>query len=285
MQKAASFLRTRALRSIALRAFTCLAFVLSCVVAVRAQSPVPAMNASAALPDAPEPQPADSNVPAQVSPVKVIDTPGIFLQDQVAIWTSPVRLRPHDLKWIVPVALATGAAIVTDNRVMVTVVSHDPSFNNTSINVSNGLVGGFIATPLALFAAGQIRHDEHARETGILGSEALADGFVVSQVIKLVSWRVRPSIEKARGQFFQSSAGIDGSFFSMHTTLAFSAASAIASEYHSPWLHIAAYSGASAVGITRILGQEHFPSDVLVGATTGWLIGHYVVKHHRRAQH
>jgi membrane-associated phospholipid phosphatase len=28
------------------------------------------------------------------------------------------------------------------------------------------------------------------------------------------------------------------------------------------------------------MGQEHFPSDVLLGATGGWLIGHYVFRAH-----
>jgi membrane-associated phospholipid phosphatase len=37
------------------------------------------------------------------------------------------------------------------------------------------------------------------------------------------------------------------------------------------------------VGITRVLGQEHFPADVLVGGAAGWLIGHYVVRHHRHS--
>jgi membrane-associated phospholipid phosphatase len=37
------------------------------------------------------------------------------------------------------------------------------------------------------------------------------------------------------------------------------------------------------VGITRVLGQEHFPADVLVGGAAGWFIGHYVVKRHRHS--
>ena len=30
----------------------------------------------------------------------------------------------------------------------------------------------------------------------------------------------------------------------------------------------------------RILGQEHFPTDVLVGGAAGWPIGHYLVQKH-----
>jgi membrane-associated phospholipid phosphatase len=40
------------------------------------------------------------------------------------------------------------------------------------------------------------------------------------------------------------------------------------------------YSAATGVSLTRVLGQEHFPSDVLVGGAAGWLIGRYVVRRH-----
>ena len=43
---------------------------------------------------------------------------------------------------------------------------------------------------------------------------------------------------------------------------------------------IAAYGLATGVSLTRVMGQEHFPSDVLVGSSLGWLIGHNVVRHH-----
>jgi membrane-associated phospholipid phosphatase len=135
---------------------------------------------------------------------------------------------------------------------------------------------------VVLFASGHIAQDDHARETGILAGEALADGLVVQQVIKLAFWRERPDIDSSRGRFFQSSAGLNSSFPSAHSTLAWSAASAIAVEYPSPWIQTAAYTGATAVSLTRVLGREHFPSDVLVGGALGWLVGHYVVEHHRR---
>jgi hypothetical protein len=245
---------------------------------VQAQTSPPANAvASASLPDAPSPQ------PSQQDDVSVRNLPRDFLHDQAAIWTSPVRLRPHDLEWLAPFALATGVAIATDHRAMTQVVSRNPGFNNANVNVSDVLLGGFVAAPVALFAVGHLKQDEHARETGILSAEALADGLVVEQGLKLVFWRERPYVDNGRGRFFQSGAGFESSFPSAHSTLAWSAASAIAAEYHSPWTQVAVYTGATAVSLTRVLGQQHFPSDVLVSATAGWLIGHYVVKRHRHS--
>lgn len=234
-----------------------------------------AQNASAALPDAPSPQTSSQGE------VTVRSVPRNFLQDQRAIWTSPARIRAHDLNWIVPLAAATGVALATDHYVMTQVVSNNPSFNQASLNASNAIIYSLVATPVALYGFGQIKQDDHAREAGILTGEAMIDGVVVEQGLKLVFWQERPYQDDARGKFFQSTAGVDSAFPSSHTLIAFSAASALAEEYPSRWTQILLYTGATGVGLTRVLGQDHFPADVLVGGALGWLIGHNVVKRHR----
>jgi len=64
-------------------------------------------------------------------------------------------------------------------------------------------------------------------------------------------------------------------------------AGVIAGEYPSKRAQLGVYSIASGVSLARVLGQEHFPSDVLVGATTGWLIGHFIFEKYqvRHAAH
>ena len=229
-------------------------------------------RSGAAIPDAPQPQKQQA--------VTVRNSPLDVLRDQPVIWTSPARIRAKDLKWLVPLTLATGAAIATDHRAMRDVVSHDPSFNNASVNASNALIGGFIAAPVAIYGFGHFRQDAHARRAGILAGEALVDGLVVEQGMKLIFWRERPSVDSARGRFFQTGAGVDSSFPSSHCVVAWATASAIAGEYPSHWTQFAAYSAATGVALTRVMGQEHFPSDVLVGSAVGWLVGHYVVHRH-----
>ena len=234
------------------------------------------------LPDAPLPQSTNTLQSNPRDDVTLRNTPLHILKDQAAIWTSPARIRGHDLKWLLPLTLATGVAISTDHRAMSQVVSHDANFNQANINASNALVYSFVASPVALYGFGHFRENQHAREAGILSGEALIDGVVVEQGMKLIFWRERPAVDSARGRFFQSSAGIDSSFPSSHTVLAWAAASVIATEYPSRWTQIFVYSAAAGVSLTRVLGQEHFPSDVLVGSAAGWLIGRYVVHRHRR---
>jgi membrane-associated phospholipid phosphatase len=215
--------------------------------------------------------------------VTVRRVPISIARDGVNILVSPAYIRTNDLKWLLPLAGAAAAAFATDTKTMTEVVSSNPSFNQTNVNVSNGLVGGLIAVPVAMFGVGQLRHQEHMTETGILGSEGMFDAAVVDELVKLCAFRERPNVDHGQGEFFIGSAGVDSSFISEHSMIAWSSAAVIAGEYPSKWKQIGVYTLATGVSLTRVMGQQHFPSDVLLGAAGGWLIGHYVYRaHHHR---
>jgi len=228
------------------------------------------------LPDAPAP--ADQ----QQDKVTVLSTPRGILKDQEAIWTSPAHIRSSNALGPVLLVLATAVTITTDHQVMSSSKLQNASLNNEAVTASNGLLGGFVAAPALIYGMGRIHGDDHATETGILGGEAMVDALVVDEVMKLVSMRERPTIDNAKGRFFQTSVGLDSSFPSTHTMIAWSSASAIASEYGGPLTRLTAYGLATGVSLTRVLGRQHFPSDVLVGSAVGWMIGRYVVHRHHR---
>jgi membrane-associated phospholipid phosphatase len=243
---------------------------------------VPAFRASAqsttdSLPDAPLPQAQPND-----EPVTIRGTPLRFLKDQEAIWTSPARLRDSNALGPVVLVLATTAVITTDHQVMSSAKLQNPSLNSEATTASNGLLGGFIAAPATIFALGALHHDDHATETGILGGEAVVDSLVVSEVLKAISMRERPTVDGAKGKFFETSVGLDSSFPSNHAIVAWSSAAVMASEYPGPLTEIAAYGLATGVSVSRVLARQHFPSDVLVGSAVGWMIGRYVVHKHSR---
>ncbi len=253
--------------------------------------PLPAQAASsaikmAALPDAPSAlTPRDSDeIPIQDVPhseATVMNLPKHILLDMGHIVISPSYIRTRDLKWLLPLTVATGAAFATDTHTMRRVVSQNPSFNDAAINVSDGLRDGFIAVPAVIFLAGHVTNSEHSKETGLLAGEAVIDANIVAEVVKLVSYRERPNVDNAQGEFFVGKSGPNGSFISGHAVTAWSSAAVLAAEYKSPWAQAGIYSLATGVSLTRVLGQQHFPSDVLIGSATGWLIGHYVYRAHR----
>lgn len=253
------------------------AAVLSVVFLIASLTAV-AQPPAASLPDAPAPQALSQSA----DDITLRDTPRHILNDQGVIWTSPARIRARDLVWLAPLAAAEGVAIATDHHTMSSVVTHDPTINQDNVNASNILIGGYIAVPVILYGWGHYREDDHAREAGILGGEAILDGLVVEQGVKLIFWRERPALDNARGLFFKSRAGVDSSFPSSHAVLAWSTAAALAGEYPSPWAQAGLYSAATAICMTRVLGQQHFPGDVLAGSAMGWLVGRYVFRAHHR---
>ena len=223
------------------------------------------------LPDAPSPS----------DQVTVKGLPLAILKDQIPIWTSPVRIRPHDLVWLLPLGAATGITLATDTDAMRD-LSRDPAFNKDCVNASNYPLGGQIAMPAILFGIGVAKNNTHAKETGILSGEALADAVIVEQISKIILRRERPLYNNAAGDFFAPNVGTNGSFPSSHSMLAWSVAGVMAGEYPSRWVPVGVYSTATGVSLMRVLGQEHFPTDVLVGGAAGWLIGDYVFRKHNR---
>jgi hypothetical protein len=227
------------------------------------------------LPDAPQPQKADPDA------ASVRNTPRNILKDQAAIWTSPAHLNESNALGPVVLALATTVLITTDHQVM---SDHfqDTSLNNEASTASTGLTGLMVAAPVAFFALGKMTHGDHATETGILGGEAMLDSLAVNYATKAITMRERPTLDGAQGKFFQTSVGLDSSFPSTHSIVAWSSAAVIASEYPGILTQIAAYGLATGVSVTRVAARQHFPSDVLVGSAVGWMIGRYVYHRHHR---
>lgn len=222
----------------------------------------------ASLPDAPEPA------------VTLSATPRNLLRDQAAIWTSPIRLREDNIAVPALAVLATAVVMTTDHQAMSHIIANDASLKSKADTASQGLTGGFVALPAVLYGMGRMHHDDHAQETGILGGEAILDSLGVNEVLKIVSRRERPTTDGAKGKFFQSGVNFDSSFPSNHAIVAWSSAAVVASEYPGILTKITAYGLAAGVSVSRVLAEQHFPSDVVAGSAVGWMIGRYVVRRH-----
>lgn len=151
---------------------------------------------------------------------------------------------------------------------------------NHANTASTGLTGLLAAAPIVYFGSGHFSHDPDREQTGVMAGEAMVDSLAVNYVFKIASRRERPTVDNARGRFFQPGVGFESSFASNHSVVAWSSATVIASRTERPLLKIAAYGVATGVSATRVIGRDHFPSDVYVGSFVGWLIGRYVVHHH-----
>jgi membrane-associated phospholipid phosphatase len=75
------------------------------------------------------------------------------------------------------------------------------------------------------------------------------------------------------------------SFPSGHTANAFALATVVAMQYRDePWVPVLAYTVAASVGLSRMVLDRHWASDVLIGAVVGHFVSRLVVRNHRRRQ-
>jgi len=237
---------------------------------------------STSLPDAPQPHndPAPpSSPPAKPESITLAGTPKRILLDQKAIWTSPLHLQPADAFWLLPLAAVTGTMIGSDQHTMTDLIHINPNDQDHFNTLSNASVGalGFIPASMYLWSLNQYAPQAH--ETGLLAGEALVDSLAVSEVVQFISLRDRPNVDNAKGSFFSSSP-TQSSFPSNHATAAWAMASVIGDEYPGWLSRTAVYGLATTVSVSRVLAEQHFPSDVLVGSAAGWLVGHYVYRAH-----
>jgi membrane-associated phospholipid phosphatase len=236
---------------------------------------IPVASLAQTLPPAPEP-----------SGIRTADQYAVGIaRDQRQMLTSPSRIGKKDMVWLVPLMSAVGTAFAFDREALGQ-ISTNPARVEAFRQASN-ITGIYapLSTLGATWIAGAVKHDDHLRETGLLGGEALIDTMVFTEMLKLGTDRVRPAatgLKPESGEFWPDGKHYAGgdSFPSGHTAIAFAFAHVVADEYPAWQTKLAVYSLAAATGMERIGGREHFPSDVLVGGALGYLIGGLVFDHH-----
>jgi len=204
-----------------------------------------------------------------------------FSQDEWRIWTSPFRQSTYGShtvkKYGIPFLLISVAAIATDHQTA-DLLPNTEDQTKWSRRVSQlgaaytlaGITGGS-------YLLGRMKGNDHLRETGWLGLQALAHTQIVVFAIKQATNRERPPSHDDHGSFWKGG----DSFPSGHSAASFAVATVFAYEYKD---HIAvpitAYTLASAVAASRLSAQRHWVSDIFVGGSMGFLLGRYVYKTH-----
>src|SRR6266480_1154095 len=199
-----------------------------------------------------------------------------FIGDQREIWTSPAKLRFPDTEWLVPLSGITAGLFVTD-RDFSKHLSQNPTTITHYKTLSNAGVAALVGGAGGMWVMGHVSHNQHWSETGFLAGEAALNSLVAVEGLKYSLRRERPYQGNGSGSFFQSGGT---SFPSEHAAAAWSVAGVIAHEYPGPFTKILAYGLASLVDISRVRAQQHFPSDVVVGAVIGNLVAQNIYSRH-----
>jgi membrane-associated phospholipid phosphatase len=188
-------------------------------------------------------------------------------------------MHSRDARYVVPLGLGAAALIATDQQTGDEVAESTRPLQASRVISYAGSLYGVGAVTATFYLAGRSAHNERARETGLLGAEALIDSAIIATAVKEITQRTRPNGGVSRSDFFDGGS----SFPSGHSIEAWSLATVIANEYHDhKTVQIAAYGVATAVSVSRFTGRNHYLSDVLVGSALGYGIGRYVYHAHHR---
>ena len=206
------------------------------------------------------------------------------------MWTSPFRRQNYSThtfsKYGLPFTLIAGALIASDHQTS-TLLPNTSDQAKWSSRVSQigspYTAAGIAATALIV---GSITKDPKARETGILGLEAVAHSQLITLGLKYTTQRERPLDFHAKGGGGTAFWKGGDSFPSGHASGSFALATVFAYEYgpKHKWVPYVSYGLATLVAASRFSGENHWLSDLFVGSTTGFLIGRYVYKHHHEAE-
>lgn len=212
--------------------------------------------------------------------------PGNLIEDQRALWLSPLKLKERR-HWVPTAAvLATAAGLVALDPIVARSFRYNSAFhtfNNTFGGTRMSLA--ILAAPVSMYGAGLILGDSKMKSTALLAGEAVADSEILTTVLKGIDRRARPATIGHGGNFsdtwFEDHSGgwrPNGSFPSGHTIAAFSVATVISRRYRNhKWVPYAAYGAAALIGFSRMTLSAHFASDVFVGGALGYSISRFAV--------
>ncbi len=228
------------------------------------------------------PDPADLEVSWRKMPAR-------FLHDQKDMWLFPTKLGKAE-NWI-PTAIIIGgtAAFIKEDPPLERKVRQTDLFTDYNKVMKSSISGGLITVvPVGFYVLSLIRHDSYGQGTGLLAGEAVLNDTVLMVVMKAITRRARPSEFPPNGAYndtffatHNSFLGKGSAFPSGHAMMAFSVATVFAERYkRHKWVPYVAYTLATAISFSRITTGSHFPSDVFIGAATGFAIAKFDVLRH-----
>ncbi len=171
--------------------------------------------------------------------------------------------------------VATGIMIAkverpADNRIQ------SKSLQQTAGQWSNIGIGLEIGSAALAYGIGCCKHHSYLRDTGFKALAAMGAAGAKDLALKLAFDRQFPFEAGSTGKFW----GGGRAFPSGHSATSFALAAVVAHRYpKNKWVKWGAYALATGVSLSRYPAKKHYPSDILIGATLGYVTGAYLADH------
>ncbi len=188
--------------------------------------------------------------------------------------TDSIIHRPHAIQWWEAGAVV-GAGLLTMAVVDAPVQewsSNPDHYTQTADDFANafkyfGAPAVVVPVSGGIILVGLIAKKPGIFHSGLRVGASVVLASVVTGVFKYSLGRVRP-YDTNEVWDYQPFSG-NTSMWSGHTVLAFSFATSLAQEIHRTWATVGLYTLATGTAWSRVYDNQHWVSDVLVGAAVG----------------
>ena len=182
----------------------------------------------------------------------------------------PLSIKSSDALVLVG-ALSLGTIVFNNDREIMDFVQESKSEKTQNVADISNLFGRQAIVPIVAGAyfVGVIMKDNKLKQVGLFAVSSGLATQLITEVFKKSFLRARPSQSSSPYDF-----GEEGySFFSGHSSAAFSLATVIAEVYKDkPIVPYLAYGVAALTAYSRMHDNKHWATDVLAGAVAGRLI-------------
>lgn len=224
------------------------------------------------------PPPPAGKAEDAVSDRNLVDAGKLILFDAGEILTAPVRWDGSDwLKIGIGAAAVTTTVLALDQPIReASQRSRTTSRDDFAMAIQSFGAGASWAVIGAFAVSGWGFDDSNSRRVvaDSLAAILIAHG-VVTTTVKYTVGRYRPDDTSATWYAQPFSGNV--SFPSGHTTQAFALAAVISGHYSQLWVRVTSFAIAGCVGLARIQLNQHYASDVVLGALIGTAVGGTIV--------
>ncbi len=197
--------------------------------------------------------------------------------DLTYVISSPSRWERNDYIKLTGITASLGALIFLDDDIRDEVQGYngtvndfvDP-FEHLGSEIGIALLGGSILI-------GYVTDNDKIKQLSLSASESAFISLSITYLIKITMGRKRPALEE--GPYKWTGPTLESGRMSMpsgHSAFAFAIASYISSETDNLLVDILSYACATLVGYSRIKDDQHWASDVYLGALIGISVGRVI---------
>ncbi|MFA5032417.1 MAG: phosphatase PAP2 family protein [bacterium] len=200
------------------------------------------------------------------------------LYDTKCVITSPLRWDIESWSTVTGVGITTYEIMLEDETINDFVQTHR---NDKAADIFEYVGDGAIASAIvgSSWIAGELTHNYKLQKIGDLGLKSILISGLIVNCAKRVAGRIRPYNSVSSNNWMGPTlSGGELSFPSGHTSTAFALASVVSDLYDNKWIDFIAYGTAVLGGWARINNNQHWTSDVFMGAVIGISVGKTLVK-------